>query len=89
MRAPELTDLQVILKEAESLFARRNELVHGRLFGGGRLVSNRLGKASRQVSPEEIAGLAEQIFNWKERLWKARCRSVTPFLESQRSQNDA
>jgi hypothetical protein len=33
---PGLADLQTLLKEAQSLFAKRNALVHGRLSGGGR-----------------------------------------------------
>lgn len=89
MRASELAGLQATLKEAESLFSRRNELVHGRLFGGGRLVSNRLSNASRQVSLQEIVGLAEELFNCKERLWIARCRNVVPLLHARCSQNDA
>ncbi len=80
LRSPDLIDLQATLEEAKALFEQRNELVHGRLFAGGRLVSNRDGTSERRVSQEEVVRLAEQLFNWKERLWLCRCRHVIPLL---------
>jgi hypothetical protein len=89
LKSPDLTDLQATLKDAKALFEQRNELVHGRLFSGGRLVSNRVGQSDRRVSQEDVVRLAEQLFNWKERLWLCRCRHVLPLLSSLREQNDA
>lgn len=82
LRSLDLTDLHATLKEAKALFEQRNELVHGRLFAGGRLVSNRIDQSDRRVSQEDIVRLAEQIFSWKERLWLCRCRHVLPLLSS-------
>src|SRR5512139_2143745 len=65
LKARDLSDLLATLDDAQILFRQRNELVHGRLFSGGRLVSNRTNVAVRQVSAEDIGGLAERIFNWK------------------------
>ena len=89
LRSPELTELQAILKEAKVLFQQRNELVHGRLFAGGRLVSNRIGQSDRRISQEDVVRLAEQLFNWKERLWLSRCKHVLPLLSSLNEQDDA
>lgn len=89
LESKELTDLRNILSEAPNLFSRRNELVHGRLFVGGRLVSNRHSQPESTISPGEIGQLADEIFNWKERLWDCRWRKLVPFLEASRSADDA
>lgn len=75
-----LNELIAILKEANSLFAKRNELIHGRLYAGGRLESNNPGTPERKVTVEELNGLAEEIFNWKERLNVQRQRKLMPLL---------
>lgn len=87
--APALVPLQATLTAAKELFAKRNELVHGRLFAGGRLVSNRTNKPERRVSEAEIVRLAEDLFRWKEQLWLCRCRNVLPLLDSTPVRNDA
>ena len=89
LRSPELNELRAILKDAKELFQQRNELVHGRLFAGGRLLSNRIGHSERRVSQEDIVRFAEQLFNWKERLWLSRCRHVLPLVSSLHEQHDA
>jgi hypothetical protein len=88
LRVDDLSGLLNILEEGRSLFDQRNELVHGRLFAGGRLVSNRLSAGERFVSVEGITALAEQLSNWKERLWMHRCRYLLPLLRTQTG-NDA
>jgi hypothetical protein len=74
MKAKDLSGLLAALKEGRSLFERRNELVHGRLFAGGRLVSNQLNVADRRISAEDIVALSEEMANWKERLWMLTLR---------------
>lgn len=71
-----------LLDEGRLLFDQRNALVHGRLFAGGRLVSNRRSIPERRVIPDEITQLADQIFNWKERVWAYRWKSLVPQLAS-------
>jgi hypothetical protein len=83
-----LADLQAALKEAQGLFAQ-NQLVHGRLFSGGRLVSTRIGKPDQRISGDEIVRLAEAIFNWKERVWLCRCRQLLPLLAARQDNKDA
>ena len=71
----ELPGLAAVLREARPFVEARNELVHGQLFNGGRLVS-RIG--TRHVTSQEIEILAEQIWSWKERLWREHCRELMP-----------
>ena len=89
LQCPSLVDLQPVLKDAKGLFAQRNQLVHGRLFAGGRLVSSRIGKPDQCISGDEVVRLAEAIFNWKERLWLCRCRQLLPLLPAMRDNEDA
>lgn len=86
LQSPSLADLEAALKEAKVLFAQRNQLVHGRLFSGGRLVSSRIGKGKpdQLLSGDQIVRLAEDIFNWKERVWACRCRQLLPVLVAMR-----
>jgi hypothetical protein len=84
LKASDLSGLQSTLEDAKALFRQRNELVHGRLFSGGRLVSNRTDVPVQQVSVEDIVGLAERIFSWKEQLWMHRCRHLLPLLSALR-----
>lgn len=72
-----LPGLAKVLEEARPLVEARNELVHGQLFSGGRLVSR---AGMRQVTSQEIEDLAESIFTWKERLWERHCRELIPLL---------
>jgi hypothetical protein len=75
-----VAELIAVLKEADALFAKRNELIHGRLYSGGRLESNCPGVPVRKVTAEELVEFAEQVFNWKERLNVQRCRKLLPLL---------
>ena len=88
LKASNLADLQTTLVDAKKLFQERNELVHGRLFAGGRLVSNQVNAPVRLVSAEDIVGLAERIYSSKEQLWMHRCRQLLPFLSSLPVQSD-
>lgn len=76
-----LHELESILLSAKDLFKRRNELVHGRLYAGGKLVSNRRDIQEQKVSPEAIQELADEIWSWKEQVFVHRCRNLLPLLE--------
>jgi hypothetical protein len=81
----ELADMPAaitLLDEGRALFEARNALVHGRIYAGGRLVSNRRDTSERRVTPQEITRLADQIFAWKERIWSYRWKSLAPRLAS-------
>ena len=84
LKASDLSGLQASLENAEALFKQRNELVHGRIFSGGRLVSNRTNAQVQHVSAADIVGLAERIYSCKEQLWMHRCRHLLPLLSTLR-----
>jgi hypothetical protein len=54
MNESDLSGLRTALKDARALFKQRNELIHGRLFSGGRLVSNRTNVPVQQVPLRRI-----------------------------------
>lgn len=85
LKANDLSGLQASLEDAKALFKERNELVHGRLFSGGRLVSNRTNAPVQHVSAEDIVGLAERLYSCKEQLWMHRCRHLLPLLSTLRA----
>ena len=89
LEANELSGLLATLDEARDLFDQRNELIHGRLFAGGRLVSNQSNVQVRRISEQDIVGLADRMSDWKERLWMHRCRYLLPLLATRRAQDDA
>lgn len=76
-----LPGLFAVLQAAKPLVEARNELVHGQLFNGGQLGARLISRAgTRNVTPEEIEGLAESIFSWKERLWERHWRELIPLV---------
>jgi hypothetical protein len=77
--ASELAALDSTLDEARVLFDRRNTIVHGRIYAGGRLVYNRP-NAPKCVTPSELTELAELIFACKERIFAYRCKHLLPLL---------
>jgi hypothetical protein len=78
--ADELADLTTTLGEARALFEKRNSLVHGSIFAGGRVVSTRRGVPDQRVTPNQLTELAESIFSWKERIYMHRHRHLNPIL---------
>ena len=80
LKLPELAALVDTLREAQALANLRNQLVHGRLFAGGRLKSPNPTTPDVFISAEEIAQLAERIFTCKEHLFVHRCRHLLPAL---------
>jgi hypothetical protein len=79
-RDDQLADLLEALAEARRLFEWRNTLVHGSLYAGGRLVSNRAGLPEQRVTAEDLTRFAEAVFSCKERIWLQRCKHLVPIL---------
>lgn len=84
LNAERLSPLAAILDEAKALIEARNELIHGQLFNGGRLV---LKTGTKYITAQEISDIAERIFSWKERLWVQHCRELLPMLEDTSAQS--
>ena len=67
----ELDELQEDLETCKTLFQRRNEVVHGRIYSAyGRgendqLRSGRSGVPNRNVTPEELYDLANELFGYQ------------------------
>lgn len=76
----ELAGLLNTLVDARRLFERRNALIHGRLYSGGRLVSNRAGVPDQRVTAQELNEFAELVFSCKEHLFMHRCTHLLPLL---------
>ena len=76
LKDPRLNGLIETLQEAQELTGRRNQLVHGRLFAGGRLVSPNRNTPDIHISAEDIEQLAERIFSCKEYIFMHRCRHL-------------
>ncbi|MBL8252074.1 MAG: hypothetical protein JNJ76_00545 [Candidatus Competibacter sp.] len=75
----DLSAVAKTVKAGAALFDKRNMLVHGRLFQGGKLLSNRRATPVQYISAEEITQLAEELWAWKEQLWLYRCKMVLPY----------
>ena len=87
LNAESLGGLKATLKEARSLFERRNVLVHSSIFEGGRIVSNRKNITVQQVSENDLLQLAELIFTCKEHINMHRCRYLMPLLAVKEKQH--
>lgn len=74
--------LDTLVAEARKLLERRNLLIHGCLLAGGRIVSGRAGVREKRTSVEDLNSLAQEVFNWKERLWSYRWKQVEPLLKA-------
>lgn len=74
-----------LLNDVNPLLEERNALIHGCILAGGRIVSGRIDAEERRTSANQLTALAEQIFNWKERLWQFRWKIVEPLLEASKS----
>ena len=80
LKSDQLVGLTSALKEAQTLFSKRNSLVHSQIFAGGRVVSNRPNSSIQKVAVDDLVQLAEQILACKEQLWMHRCRHLLPML---------
>jgi len=81
LKSDQLAGLTSALREAQTLFSKRNFLVHSQIFAGGRVVSNRRNASIQKVVVDDLVQLAEQIFACKERLWLHRSRHLLPMLD--------
>jgi hypothetical protein len=82
LQRQEVAGLLNTLVDARGLFERRNALIHGRLYSGGRLVSNRAGVPDQRVTAQELTEFAELVFACKERLFMHRCKYLLPLLDN-------
>ena len=82
LNSDRLVGLSAALKEAQTLFARRNAFVHSQIFSTGRITSNRPDAPIQMVAPEDLTQLAEQLFACKEQLSMHRSRHLRPILSS-------
>ena len=89
LKSDQLAGLTAALREAQSLFSKRNSLVHSQIFAVGRVVSNRPNASIRKVAVDDLVQLAEQIFACKEQLWLHRSRYLLPMLYPPGGQDDA
>lgn len=80
--APEVLGL---LEESESLIGRRNALVHASILAKGRVIPNDPAKSQFSVTAEELTALAEEAFDWKERLSATVQRQLLPALRQRAS----
>lgn len=80
LEAARLDELAQALVDARLLFERRNQLVHGCILAGGRVLSARPDVQETRTSAEELADLAERIFNCKERISAHRQRDLGPLV---------
>jgi hypothetical protein len=69
-----------LLEESKGLIEQRNSLVHGSVLAKGRVIPNDREKSEFYVTPEALTTLAEQVFNWKERLNAAVQLRLVPAL---------
>ena len=69
-----------LLEESKELIEQRNALVHASVLAKGRVVPNDPDKSEFYVTPEALTALADQAFNWKERLDAAVQRRLVPAL---------
>jgi hypothetical protein len=69
-----------LLEESKELIEQRNSLVHASVLAKGRVIPNDPKKSDFYVTPEALTALAEQAFNWKERLDAAVQLKLVPGL---------
>ncbi|MEQ8693871.1 MAG: hypothetical protein RIC85_00890 [Gammaproteobacteria bacterium] len=81
LSAEELAPLVEALHHVRGLFERRNVLVHGRLYAGGRLVSGRADVPDQRITEEDLKELAKLVFAAKEKIFVHRCKELAGVLE--------
>ena len=69
-----------VLESAKPFLERRNSLVHASVLAGGLVKPNDTTKSEWRVSPEELNALANDLFDWKERLSVAAQKWLLPGL---------
>lgn len=78
LASSELEKLELVLERADSLFERRNEIIHGRIYAGYErkdvLKSGRMNVPDRSVSSKELYALARDC-----RYFSGHIRKAVPF----------
>ncbi len=69
-----------LLEAGHPLLTRRNALVHACILAQGRVISNDGSGRQSMVTPQQLCELAEQIFDWKERLDVMFQKQLLPML---------
>jgi hypothetical protein len=69
-----------LLEAGHPLLTRRNALVHACIVAQGRVVSNDGSGRQSRVTSQQMCELAEQIFDWKERLDVMFQKQLLPML---------
>jgi hypothetical protein len=80
MQSAASAEVTALLEESKDLIERRNSLVHACVLAGGKVKPNDPAKSQFSVTPEKLAALADQLFNWKERLNAAVQLRLLPSL---------
>jgi hypothetical protein len=80
IRSAASAEVTALLAESRQLIERRNSLVHACVLAGGKVKPHDAAKTQFSVTPEELEALAEQLFNWKERLNAAVQLRLLPSL---------
>jgi hypothetical protein len=76
-----------ILAESKALLERRNSLIHACIFTKGRVVPTDNKVQQYHITPRELTDLANQVFDWKERLDAAVQRRLIPELKMLKKQH--
>jgi hypothetical protein len=83
LTCPGAAEVLGILEESKELVEQRNSLVHASVLAKGRVIPNDPQKSEFHVTPEALTALADQAFNWKERLNAAVQFRLVPALREQ------
>jgi hypothetical protein len=71
-----------LLEESKLLTERRNSLIHAGIFSNGRVKPNDPKIPEYRITPESLNTLADEIWNWKERLNAAVQMRLIPELNN-------
>lgn len=87
LTCPGAAEVLELLEESKELVKQRNSLVHASILAKGRVIPNAPQKSEFHVTPEALTALADQAFNWKERLNAVVQLRLAPALR-ERAKND-
>jgi len=80
LRRKEVREVLDLLEAGRPILARRNDLIHACILAKGRVISNDGSGRESTVTPQQLCELAEQIFNWKDRLDVTFQKQLLPML---------
>ena len=82
LRRKEAQEVLDLLEAGRPILTRRNDLVHACTLAKGRVISNDGSGQESTVTPKQLCDLAEQIFNWKDRLDVTFQKQLLPMLRN-------